>query len=80
MIRRTLIRKKRTMQETIARNKVRALKMRGESEAPIQTRSEAYVSDSGHAVCFFEGVRGWYLLERATPKSVPAKESSKWIR
>ena len=39
-----------------------------------KTRSKAYVSDSGHAVCFFEGVRGWYLLERATPKAVPEKE------
>ena len=40
-----------------------------------KTRSEAYVSDSSHAVCFFEGVSGGYLLERATPKEVPAKES-----
>lgn len=32
-----------------------------------KTRSEAYVCDSGHAVCFFEGVSGYYLLNRATP-------------
>jgi hypothetical protein len=31
-----------------------------------KTRSEAYVCDSGHAVCFFEGVSGYYLLNRAT--------------
>jgi hypothetical protein len=30
-----------------------------------KTRSEAYVADSGHAVCFFEGVSGYYLLDRA---------------
>lgn len=32
-----------------------------------KTRSEAYVCDSGHAVCFFEGVSGYYLLDRAKP-------------
>ena len=32
-----------------------------------KTRSEAYVCDSGQAVCFFEGVSGYYLLDRATP-------------
>ena len=31
-----------------------------------KTRSEAYVSESGSAVCFFEGVSGYYLLNRAT--------------
>lgn len=31
-----------------------------------KTRSEAYVCDSGYAVCFFEGVSGYYLLDRAT--------------
>jgi hypothetical protein len=31
-----------------------------------RTRSPAQVSNSGHAVCFFEGVTGYYLLERAT--------------
>jgi hypothetical protein len=30
------------------------------------TRSEAFVSASGHACCFFERVRGYYLLDRAT--------------
>ena len=32
-----------------------------------KTRSEAYVCDSGYAVCFFNGVSGYYLLNRATP-------------
>lgn len=32
-----------------------------------KTRSEAYVCDAGYAVCFFDGVSGYYLLERATP-------------
>jgi hypothetical protein len=32
-----------------------------------KTRDTAYVADSGHAVCFFEGVSGYYLLDRATP-------------
>lgn len=31
-----------------------------------KTRYSAYISDSGHAVCFFEGVSGYYLLDRAT--------------
>jgi hypothetical protein len=31
-----------------------------------KTRSAAYVADSGYAVCFFEGVSGYYLLNRAT--------------
>ena len=30
------------------------------------TRSEAYVCDAGYAVAFFEGVSGYYLLDRAT--------------
>lgn len=30
-----------------------------------KTRSEAYVAASGHAVCFFEDVVGYYLLNRA---------------
>lgn len=30
-----------------------------------KTGSEAYVCDSGYAVCFFEGVSGYYLLNRA---------------
>jgi hypothetical protein len=33
-----------------------------------KTRSEAYVCDSGYAVCFFEGVSGYYLLNRAEPQ------------
>jgi len=33
------------------------------------TRSEAYVCESGYAVCFFEGISGYYLLNRATPLS-----------
>ena len=32
-----------------------------------KTRSEAYVCDSGYAVCFFENVSGYYLLNRSTP-------------
>ena len=32
-----------------------------------RTRSTAYVCDAGYAVCFFEGVSGYYLLNRATP-------------
>jgi hypothetical protein len=31
-----------------------------------ETRSEAYVCESGHAVCSFKGVSGYYLLNRAT--------------
>jgi hypothetical protein len=31
-----------------------------------KTRSEAYVCESGYAVCFFEGVSGYYLLNRAS--------------
>ena len=34
-------------------------------DVQTKTRSEAYVCDSGHAVCFFEGVSGYYLLNRA---------------
>jgi hypothetical protein len=29
------------------------------------TRSEAEVSASGHAVCWFDGISGYYLLSRA---------------
>lgn len=32
------------------------------------TRGEAYVCESGCAVCFFEGISGYYLLNRATPE------------
>lgn len=38
-----------------------------------KTRSEAYVCDSGYAVCFFEGVSGYYLLNRATPIAEPVE-------
>ena len=31
-----------------------------------KTRSEAYVCESGYAVCFFEGVCGYYMLNRVT--------------
>lgn len=34
-----------------------------------KTRSEAFVCNSGHAVCFFEGVSGYYLLDRADPRT-----------
>jgi len=34
-------------------------------DLPTKTRSEAYVCDAGYAVCFFEGVSGYYLLDRA---------------
>ncbi len=30
-----------------------------------KTRSEAFVCDSGYAVCFFEEISGYYLLNRA---------------
>lgn len=30
-----------------------------------KTRTQAFVCDSGYAVCFFEGVSGYYLLNRA---------------
>ena len=32
-----------------------------------RTRYEAYVCDAGYPICFFEGVSGYYLLDRATP-------------
>lgn len=43
------------------------VELRKDSGGPIitKTRSEAEVSASGHAVCWFEGVSGYYLLERA---------------
>lgn len=34
------------------------------------TRSEAYVSNSGHAVIFLTGISGYYLLERVGAKAV----------
>lgn len=33
------------------------------------TRSAAYVCESGYAVCFFDGISGYYLINRATPFS-----------
>jgi hypothetical protein len=42
--------------------------LRKDSGETVQTKTRyaAYVADSGHAVCFFEGVSGYYLLDRAT--------------
>jgi hypothetical protein len=34
-----------------------------------KTRSEAYVSHAGYPVVFLEGVTGYYLLDRVTPRS-----------
>lgn len=34
------------------------------------TRCPAEVSASGHAVCWFTGISGYYLLDRATPMEV----------
>lgn len=34
-----------------------------------QTRTEAYVSDSGYPVIFLDGVRGYYLLDRVRSAS-----------
>ena len=42
------------------------LKMDNGTEKITKTRHEAYICASGHAVCFFENVSGYYLLERAT--------------
>lgn len=44
-----------------------AVKLKKDSgeEKITKTRSEAYVCDSGYAVCFFEDVSGYYLLDRA---------------
>ena len=36
-----------------------------------KTRSDAYVCESGYAVCFFDGVSGYYLLSRAQPLPDP---------
>ena len=41
----------------------------GKGDIRTNTRSEAYVCDSGYAVCFFVGISGYYLLNRATPLS-----------
>lgn len=42
------------------------LRKDGGDDLRTKTRSEAYVSESGHTVCFFEGVSGYYLIEKAT--------------
>jgi hypothetical protein len=42
------------------------LKMDNGTEKITKTRSEAYVCDAGYPVAFFEDVRGYYLLERAS--------------
>lgn len=44
-----------------------AVQLRNDFGKPTdtRTRSEAFVCDSGHAVCFFEGVSGYYALNRA---------------
>jgi hypothetical protein len=41
------------------------LKKDSGEEKITKTRSESYVCDAGYAVCFFEGVSGYYLLDRA---------------
>lgn len=44
------------------------VKLRKDSGEVVETKTRypAYISDSGHAVCFFEGVSGYYMLDRAT--------------
>lgn len=42
-------------------------------EQSTRTRSVAYVTDSGHAACFFEDVSGYYLLDCATPVELHAE-------
>lgn len=34
-----------------------------------RTRYESYVCEAGYAVCLFENVSGYYLLDRATPRT-----------
>jgi hypothetical protein len=34
-------------------------------EKITKTRSESYICDAGYPVAFFEGVSGYYLLDRA---------------
>ena len=41
------------------------LRMDSGEERITTTRHDAYVCDAGYAVCFFEGVSGYYLLDRA---------------
>lgn len=40
-------------------------------ERITRTRYKAYVCDAGYAVCFFEGVSGYYMLDRAEPIDEP---------
>lgn len=49
-----------------------AVRLRKDSGDVIETKTRypAYISDSGHAVCFFEGVSGYYLLDRAEATNV----------
>lgn len=42
------------------------LRMDSGADKVTKTRSEAYVCDAGYPVAFFEGVSGYYLLDRAT--------------
>lgn len=42
------------------------LRLDSGQDRATKTRSEAYVADCGVAACFFEGVSGYYLLDRAT--------------
>jgi hypothetical protein len=44
-----------------------ALRLDGGATKITRTRYPAQVANSGHAVCFFEGVTGYYLLDRAIP-------------
>ena len=39
----------------------------GGSVFPTKTRSEAYLTESGHPVIFLAGVTGYYLLDRVAP-------------
>lgn len=43
------------------------LRMDNGTDKITRTRYEAYVCDAGYPVCFFEGVSGYYLLDRAEP-------------
>lgn len=43
------------------------LRMDSEKGVQTHTRTPAQVSNSGEPICWFEGVSGYYLLDRATP-------------
>ena len=47
------------------------------SAITTSTRSEAFVSASGHAVCCFVGVSGFYLLSRAQAIAKAEGEASR---